>query len=243
MLLVSLTGKTFYIKNTNQDFHSQYGYVKADELKKARPGTKVSTNTGHELIVLEPGFIDLYRRIRRAPQIIPLKDIGSIITQTGIGKDSVVVDAGTGSGGLALFLANIVKKVITYEIRDDFASVAEENVRFLNLKNVTVKRKDVYNGIDEKQTDLVTLDLAEPWKAVDAAHKSLKVGGFIVSYSPTTPQVSDFVEKVNSTEGLQHLSTAEIFEREWEVDKRKIRPRSQAIGHSGFLSFARKLAE
>src|SRR3989338_10089619 len=111
--------------------------VKKEDLKKISGSGAVKTNKGVELAAFQPTFIDLLRKIRRAPQIIPLKDVGSIIAETGIGKDSVVVDAGTGSGGLALFLGNIVKKVITYEIRDDFASVAEENVRFLNLKNVT----------------------------------------------------------------------------------------------------------
>ncbi|MBI2142611.1 SAM-dependent methyltransferase, partial [Candidatus Woesearchaeota archaeon] len=31
------------------------------------------------------------------------------------------------------------------------------------------------------------------------------------------------------------------IERQWEVSERKVRPKSAAIGHSGFISFARKI--
>ena len=38
-----------------------------------------------------------------------------------------------------------------------------------------------------------------------------------------------------------HLKTIEIIEREWDVQGRKVRPKSQPIGHSGFLTFVRKI--
>ena len=93
-----------------------------------------------------------------------------------------------------------------------------------------------------KNLDLVTLDMPEPWLGVDNAFKALKPGGFIVSYSPCIPQVSDFVEKVRKTQGLVYLKTIELIEREWEFDARKIRPKTmQPLSHSGFLSFVRKI--
>ncbi|MBI2145638.1 tRNA (adenine-N1)-methyltransferase [Candidatus Woesearchaeota archaeon] len=240
-ILVADDGKKFFIRSLTEDFHTQFGFVAKAALAKAKPGDVLKTNTGKELCVFEPSFMDVYSRIKRAPQIIPRKDIAAIIAETGIGKGSVVVDAGTGSGALALFLSNVAKKVVSYEIRDDFAKVAEENVKFIGLKNLTVKRKDIYGGIDEKNVDVVTLDLPEPWKAVEHAAKALKVGGFIVSYSPTTPQVSDFISAVAKNKSLQHLKTIEIIEREWEFNERVVRPLSQQIGHSGFLTFARKV--
>ncbi len=240
-ILITSEGKRFYVRNANEDFHTQFGFVKKGELAKSVAGDVVRTNTGQELFVLEPAFVDLYQKIRRGPQIIPLKDVAAIISVTGVGKGSVVVDAGTGSGALAFFLANIAKKVITYEIREDFAKVANENVQSLGMKNVAVKSKSVYDGIDEKNVDVVTLDLPEPWKAVGPATKALKVGGFIVSYSPTTPQVSDFVAATAKIKELVHVKTIEIIEREWEFNERVVRPLTQQIGHSGFLTFVRKI--
>jgi len=235
--LITDKGKMFFHKKG--DLHTQYGFVKEDILKKSKPGTVVTTNTGKEMTVLEPGFMDMYKKIKRGAQIIPLKDIGKIITETGINKDSVVLDAGSGSGALCCFLANLVKKVYTYEIREDFSDIVKKNIEFLGLKNVVLKKKDIYEGISEKNLDLIILDLPEPWKVIPHAG-SIKIGGYLISYSPTLPQVSDFVEEIKKTDGFTYLKTIEIIEREWEIEKRKIRPRSQPIGHSGFLSFVRR---
>ncbi|MBI2663852.1 hypothetical protein HYX10_00735 [Candidatus Woesearchaeota archaeon] len=138
-------------------------------------------------------------------------------------------------------MANIAKKVVSYEVRKDFAAVAAENVKLLQLKNISIKIKNVYDGIEEENADLITFDLPEPWKALKAAEKALKVGGFIVSYSPTTSQVSDFVKAAKNT-SLLHMKTIEIIQREWEFDERIVRPKSQPIGHSGFITFLRKIS-
>jgi len=67
------------------------------------------------MFILEPDFTDKFKKIKRGPQIITPKDIGTIITETGINKNSIVLDAGGGSGSLSCFLANITKKVYCYE--------------------------------------------------------------------------------------------------------------------------------
>lgn len=241
LVLASESGKRLYVRSLSADYHCQYGMVKKADLKRIKGGGSVKTNTGAVLSAFKPSFIDAYMKIKRAPQIIPLKDAAAIVAETGIGKESIVVDAGSGSGALALFLANIAKKVVSYEIRDDFAAVAKENVLLLQLKNITIKNKDIYSGIDEKNVDIVTLDLPEPWKAIEPAAKALKTGGFVVSYSPTIPQVADFVSEAAKNKRLLHIRTVEIIQREWEFSERVIRPKSQPIGHSGFLTFLRKI--
>lgn len=240
-ILYSQDGNVFFVKDSSKDYHNQFGFVKAEEMKKPA-GTIVKTNTGKELAMIDADFIDIYQRIKRMPQIIPLKDIGPIITKTGIGKNSKVVDAGAGSGGLSLMLANIVKEITTYELREDFFKVVEKNIEELELKNIKIKNKDIYQGIDEKNVDLISLDLPDPWKAIESIKSALKVGGFIVSYSPTIPQVMDFVTEINKHKGFLYLETIEIIERQWEINERKVRPCSQQIGHSGFLSFVRRIS-
>ena len=142
---------------------------------------------------------------------------------------------------MACFLASIAKEVITYEIRDDFIEIVRSNIEFLNLKNIKIKKKNIYEEIDDKNIDVMILDLPEPWKAIDNCSKAIKPGGFLVSYSPSVPQVADFVNAIRKNESFVYLKTAEITEREWEVEERKVRPKSTSIGHSGFLSFARKV--
>ena len=240
-ILITRQGKKFYTKDLGQDLHTQYGYVKKEELKKAKEGSLLKSNTNKEFFVFNPYFIDLYRKIKRDAQIIPLKDIGLIIAETGINKESKILDAGSGSGALACFLAGIAKEVVTYEIREDFIEIVKSNIDFLGFKNIKIKNKNIYNEIDDKNIDVLILDLPEPWNALESCSKALKFGGFLVSYSPSVPQVADFVNAVRKHESFVYLKTIEIIEREWEVEERKVRPKSSGLGHSGFLSFARKV--
>lgn len=237
-VVVAETGRFFYVKDDSKDYHCQYGTINATEMKK--DNGEIVSNTGKKFRIFNPFFIDDYRKIKRDAQIIPLKDVALIVAETGIDSSSKVVDAGAGSGALCCFLAHIAKEVTTYDIRTDFINIVEKNKELLNLKNLKIKNKNIYDGISEKNIDLVTLDLPEPWLAIESAKKALKAGGFLVSYSPTIPQVADFVNKINEDEDFIHIKTIEIMEREWEVKDRRVRPLSQQIGHSGFLSFVRR---
>ena len=242
-VLITKQGRKFYAKSLDEDLHTQYGLIKKEELKKAKDGSLLKSNTNKEFFVFSPSFIDLYRKIKRDAQIIPLKDIGFIIAETGINKESRVLDAGSGSGALACFLASIAKEVVTYDIREDFIEIVKSNIEFLQLKNIRIKNKNIYEEIEDKDMDVIILDVPEPWKAIENCSKALKPGGFLVSYSPSIPQVADFVNALRKNEIFVYLKTCEITEREWEVEERKVRPKSAAIGHSGFMSFARKVTK
>ncbi|AJF61725.1 TPA: methyltransferase domain-containing protein [Candidatus Woesearchaeota archaeon] len=238
-LIATKDNWTFLVKDPDKDVHTNFGLIKAEDIKKAKAGEIVKSNKGIEFTVFDADFIDFYHRIKRGPQIIPRKDIGLIIAEAGLNKNSVVIESGSGSGGLGCFLAKICKKVYSYEIREDFYNIAKKNVEYLGIKNLSLKNRDAKEGFSEKNADTVILDLPDPWELIEAAKKSLKPGGFLISYSPTIPQVMDFVNTLD--ESFAYLKTSEIIEREWEVKERKVRPRSQAIGHSGFITFARKL--
>ena len=242
-IAVSSSGKTYYIRNLNQDLHTKEGFLAKEDIASAKNGAIVKSNTGVEFAILTPSLADIYKKIGRGPQIIPRKDLGYIAAETGINKESIVLDAGTGSGAAACFFGMIAKEVFTYEIREDFLAIAQKNIELMGLTNITLKLGDVYTSIDEKDLDLVLLDLPEPWKAVSNAAKALRAGGYLVAYSPTTPQVQDFVAEVLKHDGLIVLKVVEISEREWEVKERKVRPKSQAIGHSGFIVISRKIGD
>ena len=238
-VLMTKEGKVFFVSDISKDFHTKHGFVKKDDLKKAEG--VVVTNTNNAFYIFTPSFIDVYKRIKRGAQIMMLKDIASIVAETGINRDSKIVDAGSGSGALSLFLANVVKEVVTYEIRKDFADIVKNNIEFLKLKNIKIKNKDINEGIDEKDVDLVTLDLPEPWKAIKSAEKALKVGGFLVSYNPNLTQVKTFIDNINNNKNFIHIKTIENIQRTWVIDDKRLRPENTEVGHTGFLSFVRKV--
>ena len=98
------------VKDDSKNFHTKDGFLKSNDIKKAKPGDKIKSNTGKEFTVFEADFIDLYNKMKRKAQIIPKKDLGLIITNTGINKDSTVIEAGAGGGAVGGFLPKIGKK-------------------------------------------------------------------------------------------------------------------------------------
>lgn len=183
-------------------------------------------------------FLDQYKQIRRGAQIIVPKDIGYIITATGINKNSTVLDAGSGSGALACYLAAIAKKVITYEIREDFVNIVKENKKKLGLKNITVKQGDVFEKINEKNIDVIILDLKDSYKAIDNVKKALKQNGFLVVYNPQITQAQEFVNRID--DNFRYIKTIELIERPWKIEDKIVRPDFKGLGFTGFLSFFKK---
>ncbi|MDD5317787.1 MAG: tRNA methyltransferase [Candidatus ainarchaeum sp.] len=183
---------------------------------------------------------EIFRKLKRGPQVTLPKDFGMIVAFTGVGRDSACVDAGAGSGWLAIGLGNVAKKVTSYEWRDDFACLAEENVKRAGLeKRVKIKRKNVFEGIEEEELDLVTLDLADSDKAVPHAFKALKAGGYLVGYLPHAEQVQRFVKAAREA-GFKEDFAVEAIVREMLVRDAGFRPENMGLMHTAYLVFARK---
>ncbi len=228
----------FLIKDESKDFHSKFGYLKCSEFKSKKV---VKTNKGKEFFILPAQFIDAYEKIKRGAQIISLKDIGAIITETGIDGNSRVLDAGAGSGALTCYLAHIVKEVFSYEIREDFAKITHGNIDYLGLKNVKLKVGDITKGIKESKLDLITLDLKNPEEVVEHAEKALKRGGFLVFYTPQVIQALIAVNKAIDSGKFVYSKTKELGEREWKVKGRIAKPIEPLLSHTGFLTFLRRV--
>ncbi|MDE1871252.1 MAG: methyltransferase domain-containing protein [Candidatus Micrarchaeota archaeon] len=182
---------------------------------------------------------EAYKRLKRGPQVILPKDIGMIIAYTGIGKGSECLDAGTGSGWLAVSLARICRKVTSYETREDFIRIAERNRSGEGLDNLIIKNKDFMKTVTEKDVDLVTLDMPNSNKAVRNAHKALKPDGYICGYLPHTEQVRDFVAALNRYK-FRNIYTIEVIVRDMLVREEGTRPSTKGVWHTAYLVFAQK---
>lgn len=238
ILIEFSTGKKYLVKDFNENYHTSFGVISSKDLKGKK--TKIKSNTGKNFILLDAAFPDLWEQFQRGPQIMLQKDIGLIMAKTGINKDSEVLDAGGGSGSLCLSLANICKKITIYEINPEHHKVVQKNIALSGLNNVTLKQDDIYKGITEKNLDLITLDLPEPWQTTKHAEKSLKEGGFLVIYLPSLIQMQKFLASVKGT-SLKILETVELLERKWAINEQIMRPEFQMLGHTGFMTFCRKM--
>jgi len=229
--------KKYLIKNIDQDYHSTDGQIAKEDLQKDRATSK----KGVEFSIFDATFLDMYEKIKRQAQIITLKDLGTMITETGIGKNSVIVEAGSGSGASGCLFAHIAKKVYSYDIREDHSKVAQKNAEYLGLTNITFAVQDIREDAPKVKADVVLLDMPDPWNALDTAAKILKPGGHLVIYSPTIPQVMDTAEAVENREDFIFLKMVENIQRPWEIKGRKVRPLSSYINHTAFLSFVRRV--
>ncbi|MEK6964487.1 MAG: methyltransferase domain-containing protein [Nanoarchaeota archaeon] len=229
-----------HLVDPDKDFHSKYGIISKKDLAK-KAGTVLKAGK-EEFYLLEPCFIDLYKTLKRSAQIINLKDIGVIISHTGIHRESIVMDAGTGSGAFACFIAAVAKHMVSYDVDLERTTLAQKNARDLGLMNVEFKKGDVYKAetIKEQDIDVLLLDVPEAWQALKTAEKVLKVGGFLVIYTPQIHQAQKAV--VALPKNMLHERTIEVMEREWLVDEMRLRPNSGDMMHTAFLTFVRKLS-
>ncbi len=194
--------------------------------------------------VLKPSVMDKLIGLKRKAQIILPKDIAHIILYCSIQSGHNVLEAGVGSGSLTTALASIVAptgKVVSYDTREDFIEHAMKNLKTTGLeKYVKILEKDVTKGISEKNLDAIILDIPNPWDAVGHAYKSLKVGGYLCCYSPLVSQLEQTVNEMRKHSFIE-IKTFENIQREMIVGERGTRPSFDMLGHTGYLTFARKV--
>lgn len=232
-----------YLLDDDQDFHNDLGIIKKEELQKCVPGDILKTHKDHEIKVVKANVNDFIELMERRCSILLPKDIGIVISYTGLGCGDKVIDAGTGAGAIALHFSNVVGKegeVHSYEIREDFAQIAQKNVEQFGLENINIKNQDIKEGIDEKDVDLVFLDLPKPYEIMESVFDALKVGGWLAVYAPYIEQVQ-ILHRIAKKVGFGEINTLENILREIEVKTKGTRPKTRMVGHTGYLTFARKL--
>lgn len=243
-IVLLLSKESSYVLEAKKGkLHTKDGMFNLNELLKKNFGDRIKTHLNKEFLILKPSIKDLFeKKAKRGPQIIMEKDAALILAYTGIKQGDLVVDIGTGSGFLAIFLASYIKpgKVITYEKNKNIMKIAEENVKVFKLsKFIKLKNFDAENGISEKNVDLITIDVENPEKIVKHAYKSLKNGGWLVVYSPTVEEVIRVNKEIRKF-NFSYIKTVENIVREWQTE-RTTRPKTIGIMHTGFLTFARKV--
>jgi len=240
-MLLLLSNDESYLVDTRKDFHTKSGVIKTGEMKKGF-GKRIKTHLGKEFLAIKPTLKDILgKKIERTAQVMLPKDIALILAYTCISNDSLVVDAGTGTGYTTIFLANYISngKIVTYENDKRFLKTAKKNIESSGYSNIRLKNADVTKGIKEKNVDLVVLDLQDADKVVKHAYNALNYGGYLVVYSPTIDHLTKALNSIKKKNFID-IKTVENIVREWQSE-RTLRPKTMGLMHTGFLTFARKV--
>jgi len=234
ILIHKRSGKKFYVKDLD-NFHTEFGVIAKQDLSKEI----AISSKDEEFSILPPLFSDLWETMTKGPQLVQRKDIGMILAKSGCNKNFKIVDAGGGTGSLCLSLANVCQEITVYETNPEHYDIVQRNISLFGFKNIHLKQQNIYNGIDEDNLDLLTLDLPEPWLVTEHAAAALKQGGHLVVYLPNLHQVKQFIDSTRKTK-IQVIETLELLERQWKIEGKIMRPEFQMLGHTGFLTFCRR---
>jgi tRNA (adenine57-N1/adenine58-N1)-methyltransferase len=86
----------------------------------------------------------------------------------------------------------------------------------------------------------VVVDLGDPWKMAGPAYRSLMPGGMLAAFTPTTNQLEKLVASLREN-GFLVVESVELMLREIRGESGKVRPETRMIGHTAYITIARKM--
>lgn len=231
-----------FLCEPGEELHTDLGVVDIPE--DPTSGETVESHLGEAFEIRALRGPDLFDHMERSGAPMMPRDVGLILGFTGAGVGDRVLDAGTGTGVLAAYLGRAGAQVLTYERDADAVETARQNMALADVsERVTVRHGDLREHLEELRNsepfDVLTLDTADAPAIAAEAPDLLAPGGFLAAYSPFVEATRAVVEAAQQT-GLRDVRTLETIQRELDVDERGTRPSTRGVGHTGYLTFARR---
>lgn len=234
-VILAGAGREYYVKAGTGQVSTDKGMIRLGDLVGKEPGDTVITHSGTGFVIRIPRPTDFFTHGKRSGAPMLPKDIGLVIACTGMNRNDRVLDSGTGSGIAAIYFGGIAREVTTYEIKPEFARLAETNIRNARLENVTVIAGDVLAA--EGTFEVIHLDLMIRPEHIAFAHARLAPGGYLACYTPFIEQMAVVMDAARGL--FSEVTTHELIGREMTRSDRGTRP-STSVCHSGYVTIARK---
>lgn len=252
--MVFQENETVYLEDEQGQQHwlrVSYGMIKAGGLgavdgarfRDLNDGDAL-TIAGRSFTVFRPGVMELMGSLDRGAQIITPKDAAVILLECDIKAGDRVLEVGAGSGGLTTALLHAVAPaghVHTLELKEANAEKALKNVRRTGLDQFwSYQIGDARTmAVDGAPADALTMDMPDPENALDNLGPHLRSGGRVCVYVPNANQLELAVQALRDRH-YADVHSWEILQRGMEVHPGGVRPSFDMLGHTGYLSFARK---
>ena len=243
--LVSVKSGKFYLYRGIGDFHCKEGSITYEKLQQNNTSI-IWTNLGGKFLKFPTSLSDKRRKLRKGPQGISEKDLGYVFARSGLNCESIVVEAGSGSGFSTSFFSCCVRKVYSYELREEHLKVAKENVKIMsnrdNVEFVLGDVKEHIKNIPLESCDLLFLDMLDSYKVLNEDTSCLKLGAFVVFYIPSVTQIISLVQKIERRDDLYLQEISEVSVRSWKFEGKVARPNHhRKEDFTAFLVFVRKV--
>tara|TARA_B100001173_G_C15924665_1_gene520079 strand:+ start:293 stop:1066 length:774 start_codon:yes stop_codon:yes gene_type:complete len=247
-LIVIKTSKNKYLSvvENDKEFITNEGKFKFSDLKKIP--SIVTTTTGIDFQIYTPTYKEFVLLMKRGPQIIYPKDVGQIIVESNLHNSSRVLEIGSGSGALTLYLYSLLQNSgKLYSL--DSSKINQRRANKTISRYLSTYSKDTVdvNFINEKldnfnfenledKIDAIITDVPEPWDFF--INNKIDTNLNWVSYLPSMSQIIRINETLKE-KNFQDIEVKEVILRDWIIDKKVVRPTNKLVSHTGFLVSAK----
>ena len=234
----------------DQEFVTQNGVINFNDIKSLPSIVKTNKNIEYQVYV--PSFDEFILLMKRGPQIIYPKDMGTILIAGNINKYSKILEIGTGSGALTLFLSLLLSshgelfsldesrknQLRAKKTIDRFTSSISFEDKVVDVNYINSKLSEFKFNEIESEIDTIITDVPEPWEffQLNKINKNI----IWVSYLPSISQVEKTVNVLNEN-NFTNIKVTETLNREWIVNKKILRPKNEMVGHTAFVVSGRYL--
>ncbi|XP_070590394.1 tRNA (adenine(58)-N(1))-methyltransferase, mitochondrial [Erythrolamprus reginae] len=215
--------------------NTSLGFIRFSEIVGRLPGQLFQTSQRKILMIRRPSLEEYVLLMDRKPSIITPKDANTMLLLMDITQGDIVLEAGSGSGSMSLFLSKAVGSqghVISYEIIKQHHKLAEKNFwQWRNTwkighgkewpNNVDFINQDILTAAEDLKSvtlDAIVLDMLSPQNALPAVFPSLKQGGVCLVYFANITQVIELMEAIRIRKlALFCENVLEVTHRDWLI--------------------------
>ncbi|WP_420609328.1 tRNA (adenine-N1)-methyltransferase [Candidatus Poriferisodalis sp.] len=251
------------------EFHTHAGVVPHNQIIGSPEGSEFRSASGARFVAVRPTLADHVLKMPRGAQVIYPKDLGAIWMLADVRAGMAVFETGVGSGALSATLLRCGAYVTGYELREDFAERAVQNVESIAgaeaLDRYDVQLRDAYESVDLPRSNPPRSNpalgnagtgaaggLSSSERRYDRAVLDIPEPWRVAVHLPERLRRGGILVAYNpSVTQVQQLrrtlddgpwaliETIEVMHRSWHVKGASVRPDHRMVAHTGFLTHAR----